>query len=139
MTFDRERYLGLAGLRYAMRRFLAASEAISRNGGVTAQQYQALLAIGCGPEALTMKDLAEQLLLQSHAAVQMVNRLEKAGLVTRSPSLSDGRSVLLKLAPEGEALLDRLADQHLAEMLKQEPQLTESLRRLKQTTGRQVR
>lgn len=131
MSFDRERYLGLADFRHALRRFLAASERISRAGGVTAQQYQALLAIGCGPESLAMKDLAEQLLLKSHAAVQMVNRLAAQGLVERRPSPLDGRSVLLQLTAKGGGLLDRLAGEHLAEMLKQEPQLARSLKRLK--------
>ena len=133
MQFDPERFAGLAGFRLALRHFLAASEAISRASGVTAQQYQALLAIGCGPDPMTMKDLAEQLLLQQHAATQMVDRLQKAGLVDRDPSPTDGRSVVLTLTGAGKGLLSDLAERHLAEMLKQEPHLTRSLRRLKQT------
>ena len=133
MAFDVQRYQGLAGFRMALRQFLAVSEVISRAAGVTAQQYQALLAIGCGPEAMTMKDLAEQLLLQPHAAVQMVDRLAKAGLVERSPSTTDGRSVLLTLTAAGERLLELLAEQHLREMLKQEPHLSKSLRRIRQS------
>jgi DNA-binding MarR family transcriptional regulator len=132
LPFDPERFAGLAGFRSALRQFLAASETISRAGGVTAQQYQALLAIGCGQGPMTMKDLAEQLLLQQNAATQMVDRLQKAGLVDRDPSATDGRSVVLTLTPTGGALLARLAEQHLAEMLKQEPHLSRSLRRLKQ-------
>jgi DNA-binding MarR family transcriptional regulator len=132
MTFDPDRYGGLAGFRYALRRFLAQSEVISQSGGVTAQQYQSLLAIGCGPPQMTMKDLAEQLLLQSHAAVQLVNRLESAGLVKRTPSPSDGRSVILALTPVGDALLEDLAGKHLRELLKQEPLLSQSLLRIKQ-------
>ena len=131
MPFDRERYVGLAGFRSALRHFLAASEAISRASGITAQQYQALLAIGCGPDPMTMKDLAEHLLLQQHTATQMVDRLEKAGLVDRAPSPTDGRSVVLTLTEAGAVLLADLAEQHLVEMLKQEPQLSRSLRRLK--------
>ncbi len=85
---------------------------------------------------MTMKDLAEQLLLRQHAATQMVDRLQKAGLVDRDPSPTDGRSVVLTLTDSGGALLADLAEQHLAEILKQEPQLTRSLRRLKQTAQR---
>ncbi len=48
MTLDREHYEGLAGFRLALRRFLAASEAISRRGGITQQQYQAMLLSGLG-------------------------------------------------------------------------------------------
>ena len=132
LAFDAQRYQGLAGFRMALRQFLAASEVISRTEGVTAQQYQALLAIGCGPAPMTMKDLAESLLLQPHAAVQMVNRLAKAGVVERSPSPTDGRSVLLTLTAAGETLLESLAEQHLREMIKQEPHLSKSLRRIRQ-------
>ena len=134
LAFDAQRYQGLASFRSALRQFLASSEVISRAGGVTAQQYQALLAIGCGPDPMTMKDLAEYLLLQPHAAVQMVNRLAKAGVVERSPSPTDGRSVLLTLTTAGETLLESLAEQHLREMLKQEPHLSKSLRRIRQAT-----
>ncbi|HEX4196506.1 MAG TPA: MarR family transcriptional regulator [Caulobacteraceae bacterium] len=116
----------------ALRRFLAASEAISRRGGVTQQQYQVMLAIKTWPsEAMTMKDLAEQLLLTHHAAVQQVDRLAKAGLVERTPSTTDRRSVLVALTPSGVALVDTLAGQHLEEMLRHEPLLAKSLRQLR--------
>ena len=132
LPFDPERYAGLAGFRAALRQFLAASETISRAGGVTAQQYQALLAIGCGPDPMTMKDLAEHLLLPQNAATQMVDRLQKIGLVDRTPSPTDGRSVVLTLTEAGAMRLADLAEQHLAEMLEREPQLSRSLQRLKQ-------
>lgn len=132
MALDQERYKGLAGIRYALRRFVAASEVINRQAGITQQQYQAMLAIKTRQsEAMPVKELAEQLLLTHHAAVQLVNRLAKAGLAERSPSADDRRSVLLKLTPAGEALLDDLASKHLEEMLRQEPLLSQSLRRLK--------
>lgn len=129
---NQEHYLGLAGFRYALRQFIAASEAINRAAGTTQQQYQAMLAIRTWPyEAMSMKDLAEQLLLTHHAAVQLVDRLSKSGLVKRSPSRDDRRSVLLDLTPQGARLLDDLAGRHLEAMLRQEPALTSSLRRLK--------
>ena len=132
MTLDREQYEGLAGFRYALRQFLAASEAISRRAGITQQQYQAMLAIRTWPSpAMTMKDLSEQLLLTHHAAVQQVNRLAKAGLVERSPSSTDRRSVILTLSSEGAALIDTVAAQHLDEMLHREPLLARSLRQLR--------
>jgi DNA-binding MarR family transcriptional regulator len=132
MALDPERYLGLAGFRHALRRFIAASEAINRDAGITQQQYQAMLAIKTWPYAvMSMKDLAEQLLLTHHAAVQLVNRLEQAGLASRAPSTEDRRGVVLHLTVQGESLLDQLATRHLEEMLHQEPMLTSSLRRLK--------
>jgi DNA-binding MarR family transcriptional regulator len=136
MTLDPEHYEGLAGFRYALRRFLAASEAVSRRAGVTQQQYQAMLAVRTWPsEIMTMKDLAEQLLLTHHATVQLVNRLARAALVERTPSPTDRRSVLLKLTPDGRELVDTLASRHLEEVLRQEPLLAKSLRQLRRMKG----
>jgi DNA-binding MarR family transcriptional regulator len=133
VPIDRQRYLGLANFRYAVRRFLAASERISAESGITTQQYQAMLAIGAAAEPLAMKDLAEELLLQPHAAVQMVDRLQKLDLAGRRASPLDGRVVLVSLTDKGESLLAVLADRHLEEILKQESKLSEALRRLKRT------
>jgi DNA-binding MarR family transcriptional regulator len=135
VPLDRQRYLGLANFRYAVRRFLAASERISAESGITSQQYQAMLAIGAAAEPLAMKDLAEELLLQPHAAVQMVDRLQKLDLAERRASPLDGRVVLVALTERGEDLLAGLAERHLEEILKQEPKLSEALRRLKRTKG----
>ncbi len=131
MPIDRQRYLALANFRHALRRFLSASERISAEGGITTQQYQAMLAIGVALEPLAMKDLAEELMLQPHAAVQMVDRLQKLELAERRPSPHDGRVVLVALTEKGEALMAELATRHLDEMMKQEPALSEALKRLK--------
>ena len=135
MPIDRQRYLGLANFRYALRRFLSASERLSAESGITSQQYQAMLAIGAAVEPLAMKDLAEDLMLQPHAAVQMVDRLQKLDLAERRASALDRRVVLVALTDKGEQLLGGLAARHLEEVLKQEPKLTEALRRLKRTKG----
>jgi DNA-binding MarR family transcriptional regulator len=135
VPIDRQRYLGLANFRYAVRRFLAASERISAESGITTQQYQAMLAIGAAAEPLAMKDLAEELMLQPHAAVQMVDRLQKLELAERRASPLDGRVVLVGLTEKGDELLDGLAERHLEELLKQEPKLTDVLRRLKRAKG----
>ncbi|HEY5409901.1 MAG TPA: MarR family transcriptional regulator [Caulobacteraceae bacterium] len=132
MALDPEWYGALAGFRSALRRFLAGSESLSREAGVTPPQYQAMLAIKTRPGAtMAMKELAEQLLLTHHAAVQMVDRLAKAGLASREASTADRRLVLLKLTPKGEALLDELAARHLEVMLRQEPALSASLKDLR--------
>lgn len=104
---------------------------------MTPQQYQALLAINAhGPSKMAIKELAEHLLLTHHAAVQLVDRLAKAGLAVREPSAEDRRSVLLKLTDKGQALLEELAARHLDAMLGQEPLLSESLRRLRRLGAR---
>src|ERR1700743_1545363 len=124
MSLDSDRYQGLAGFRYALRRFLAASETISHAAGITQQQYQTMLAIRTREhEAMPIKALAEQLLITHHAAVQLVDRLESGGLGRRGPAPPDRRRVLVAVTEKGSSLLDTLAEQHLEEILRQEPLL----------------
>lgn len=129
---DRASYEDLANFRLALRRFLAFSDVAAGSAGVTSQQYQAMLAIKASPdEALAMKDLADQLLLAPHGAVQLVNRLELLKLVARRESATDRRSVLVYLTVQGDTLLQRLVTDHLVELNRQKPLLAESLRRLR--------
>ncbi|PKA39899.1 MarR family transcriptional regulator [Rhizobium sullae] len=130
-------YEGLAGVRLAMRRFLAFSEATLTAAGMTSQQYQALLVIKVAPNSeITMGGLAKQMLLQPNGAVQLVDRLASIGLVERTPSSKDKRSVLVGLTPKGARLLEDLARHHLREMLSHEPLLAESLQRLRRLAKR---
>jgi DNA-binding MarR family transcriptional regulator len=132
LALDASLYEGLAGFRYALRRFLAFSEAATRAAGVTPQQYQALLVIKTHPEgAIMIRDLADQLLLQHNGAVQLIDRLVIAELVERRHSPTDGRSVLVAMTAKGTKLLEQLAANHLKELLRQEPLLAESLKRLR--------
>lgn len=125
-------YVSLAGVRLAMRRFLAFSEAALTQAEVTSQQYQALLVIKASTAGKIMiRELAEQMLLQHNGAVQLVDRLAAAGLVQRIPSLEDKRSVLIGLTPAGEKLVESLARTHLQGMLEYEPLLAESLAQLR--------
>ncbi|MBK5570925.1 MarR family transcriptional regulator [Ensifer sp. SSB1] len=126
-------FSGLAGVRLAMRRFLASSEIELSRAGITSQQYQALLVIKTAPQnRIRMRGLAEEMLMQHNGAVQLVDRLEAAGLVHRAPSPVDKRSVLVGLTVMGEAALDALARRHLVAMLANEPLLAESLTRLRE-------
>lgn len=124
---------GLAAFRLALRRFLAFSEAATAAAGLTAQQYQALLVVETQPAgAVIIREFADQILLQLNGAAQMVDRPVAGGLVHGSHSPTGGRSVLVSLTAKGAALLERLASQHVKELLKQEPLLAESLKRLRQ-------
>ncbi|MDL2405859.1 MarR family transcriptional regulator [Rhizobium calliandrae] len=125
-------YEGLAGVRLVVRRFLSFSEAAVSEAGVTSQQYQALLVIKVAPGGqIRVRDLADQMLIQHHGAVQLVDRLTTAGLALRIPSPEDKRSVLVGLTPQGEALVEHLARTHLRGMLANERLLIESLKRLR--------
>ncbi|MFC7399117.1 MarR family winged helix-turn-helix transcriptional regulator [Chelatococcus sp. GCM10030263] len=111
-------YAALAEFRYAIRRFLAFSERAAAEAGITSQQHQALLTIKgvAGEEGLAVGALAERLLVKQHTAVELVDRLERAGLVRRGADPADGRRVLVSLTKEGEQRLRALSSAHLDEL-----------------------
>jgi len=123
-----EEYRQILAFRTQLRRFLRWSEEQARTAGLTPAQHQLLLAVRghLGPEAPTVKELAEHLLLQHHSVVGLVDRAEGAGLVRRSRDRLDGRVVRVELEEKGRAALDRLTALHLSELR----QLAASLGRL---------
>lgn len=127
-----EDYQTLAAFRVRLRRFFAFSARAAGAAGVAPQQYQALLAIkgydGEGPPSIT--NLAEQLLIRQHTAVELAKRLDNAGLVRRLRSPQDGRVVLLSLTPKAESIMMDLASVHLDELRQLAPGLAELLRRV---------
>ena len=107
-------YRTLAAWRYVLRRFLAASEEITRSAGVSPTQYQLLLFIRGDPgRAPTIADLAERLQIRHQSAVGLVDRCEAAGLVRRRRDESNRRRVFVTMTRRGAALLKRLAARHL--------------------------
>lgn len=130
-----EVYDGLAGFRLAMRRFLSFSEAALAEAGVTSPQYQVLLVVRTAPgRRIKLRDLAGQMLMHHHGAVQLVDRMCSAGLAERIPAEDDKRSVLIGMTTKGEEVLEALARIHVDGMLENEPLLAESLSRLRQVT-----
>lgn len=115
---DEADYRALADFRSVLRRFLAFSDAAATAAGLTAQRYQALLAIRVRGSAQTMSvgALANELMIKPHSAAELVNRLEAAGLVQRSVDSADRRRVLLALTEQGDKRLSQLACAQLQEL-----------------------
>lgn len=68
-----------------------------------------------GPEhRLTPAELMRAAMVTSGAITQRLDRLQARGLVTRTPSESDGRVVHVWLTEEGLTLVDRTLPDHLA-------------------------
>ena len=126
----RVEYEELADFRYQIRRFLHFSEGAAHAEGLESQQHQALLAIRAMPESehCSIGALAKRLFLLHQSTVGLVDRLERSGLVRRSPSLTDGRQVIVSLTRKGEAVLKRLSRTHHAELEVQAPELARTLR-----------
>jgi DNA-binding MarR family transcriptional regulator len=132
MTEDRIDYKALAEFRYQIRRFIHFSEQAARAAGIEPQQHQLLLAIKGLPASLrpTIRTLADRMQLQHHSAVELIDRLEKAGMVSRSRSDVDRREVFIELSAKGERLLRDLSLYHQDELRDTGPALAQTLRRL---------
>jgi DNA-binding MarR family transcriptional regulator len=117
-------YQQLASFRFALRSFLRFSEVAAEKVGLTAQHYQALLAVcATADDHVTINDLAKQLLIRHNSAVGLVDRLTSQGLVSREPSPDDGRKVMLRLTSKGDRVLGKLAEVHREELRRIGPQL----------------
>ncbi|MFN8192997.1 MAG: MarR family transcriptional regulator [Nocardioidaceae bacterium] len=66
------------------------------------------------PYRLTPGAIGETTMITSGAVTKRVDRLERAGLVRRTPNAEDARSSLVGLTPQGLALVDRLFEEHMA-------------------------
>lgn len=122
-------YRALAAFRYHIRKYLDFSNIAARSAGLEPKQYELLLAIRGLPEGAlaTVGILAEQLYLRHHSAVELVNRAEARGFVTRT-RISTGRSyVLVELTPKGERTLNRAVALRLKELRRAGPVLAKIL------------
>lgn len=111
-------YEALASFRRAMRGYLAFTEAGARSVGLTTQQHQALLAIKAHTltRPMSVGDLAGELLLKHHSAVELLGRLEKAGFTQKRADPEDRRRARISLTDAGEAVLAALSTNNLREL-----------------------
>ncbi len=107
-------YRALAEFRYQIRKFLRFSEEAARAAGLEPQQHQLLLAVKGLPEGARARigEVADRLQIQHHSTVELVDRLEENGYVTRKRSDRDKREVLLQLTSKAERVLRELSLHH---------------------------
>lgn len=137
MRISRAQIETLAEFRYALRQFLRFSEHAARRAGLSPQQHQLLLAIKGMPgrDWAVVTELAERLQMSHHAAVALITRAQRLGLVRRQRGLADRRTVEVRLTPRGEQTIAKLAAQHAAEL----GRLSRTLReRLEELSNRMV-
>lgn len=135
-TLTLEDYQSLAEFRHQIRRYLRFSDAAVRGSDLEPRQYHLLLALKGLPANVRARigELAEQLQIQHHSAVELVDRLEASGLVQRQRGTQDRREVLVVLTSAGEKMLRELVLHHRAELTTRGPALIEALRRVMQDT-----
>jgi DNA-binding MarR family transcriptional regulator len=88
----------------AVRRAKGRAAAHPPGHGLSAAQYH-LLAPLAGGEAQTIRALAETAGVAPPTATRMLDGLERDGVITRTPSVTDRRCVAVDLTPAGRAAL----------------------------------
>jgi DNA-binding MarR family transcriptional regulator len=118
MELTQDDFEHLLRLRTGLRRFLRWSEQQAQAAGLTPTQHQLLLAIRGhpGPDAPTIGDIADHLVLRHHSASELIDRAAAAGLVTRSPDSVNASQVRVSLTEAGTVTLNGLAEAHLEEL-----------------------
>jgi DNA-binding MarR family transcriptional regulator len=109
-------YERLLGLRDGIRRFLHWSEEQARSVGLTAMQHQLLLAVRGHGSPPSIGDVADHLMLRHHSAVELIDRAEQAGLVSRYADGDDHRVVRVRLTAAAAKKLRALSATHAEEL-----------------------
>lgn len=128
---DKAQLGAFARLRRSLREVLAQSEEICIAHELTAQRFQALLAIETAGEPISVGDLASELILKHHSAVELADRLAQAKMIERIADKQDKRRVLLRLTPLGAQRLHGAAAAHLESLERLHETLTASLQSVK--------
>jgi DNA-binding MarR family transcriptional regulator len=122
-------YRALAEFRHQVRRFLHSADQAARAAGIEPKQYQLLLAIRGIPEntAPTIGNLADQLHLRHHSAVELVNRAETKGFVGRS---REGTRVFVRLTRKGHRILEKAVEGRLQQLRIDAPAFVKAMQAL---------
>lgn len=83
--------------------------------GLSTWEFDVLAALrrSGAPYCLSPTTLFSSLMITSGTMTHRLQRLEAAGLVERVPNREDARSLLVRLTPEGLALVDRAVAAHV--------------------------
>ena len=127
VSIDRLRLL--AEFRYRLRLFLLFSEEAALRSGLQPQQHQLLLQIAGAPQGtvVTVGHVAERLGLRHNTAVELCNRCEESGLITRRQDAVDRRYVHLEVTGKGKEVLHALSIDHARELNELAPELIRTL------------
>jgi len=95
----------------------ASLRAFLRTGhATTLPRFDVLAALWRRRDGVNMSELSRMLLVSNGNATTVVDRLEADGLVRRTPSQTDRRTVFVALTPQGRIRFERLATEHEAEV-----------------------
>jgi len=103
---EQQATLGLLRTADAMKRSLAQ---VIEPHGITPQQYNVLRILrGAGADGLPTLTIGERMIEQTPGVTRLVDRLERKGLVARTPCPKDRRGVFCRITSKGLELLQEL-------------------------------
>ena len=107
-SLEQEALLGL--LRTAAIVDHAADEAL-RPFGLTATQFNVLRILkGAGPDGLCGREIGERMINRVPDVPRLLDRLEKAALISRQRDRQDRREVAARITGKGQELIDEIGD-----------------------------
>ena len=87
---------------------------MEEGAGIPMRWYDVLIHLEDEPDGLRMKDLAERILYSKSGFTNVVDRMEKEGLVERVRPENDRRSILVVLTDAGRAKMNEARKGHRA-------------------------
>ncbi|GAA2061205.1 MarR family transcriptional regulator [Catenulispora yoronensis] len=109
--------LAITSVMRAQQLLLARVDAIVKPYGLTFARYEALVLLTFSRAgALPLSKVGERLQVHPTSVTNIIDRLEKSGLVARRPNPDDGRGTLAEITAKGrevveEATRDLMADE----------------------------
>lgn len=87
-----------------------ATDEMLRPFGITGTQFNVLRILrGAGQQGLCGREIGERMITRVPDVPRLLDRLEKAELITRERDPNDRRHVTARIATKGRELLDRVA------------------------------
>lgn len=87
---------------------------------VTLPRFDLMAQLDRNPQGLTMGELSRRMMVSAGNVTGLADRMQKEGLVTRSPHPDDRRTMLIRLTEAGRGSFARMARAHedwIAELL----------------------
>jgi len=99
--------VAITSIMRAQQILLAQVDAVVKPYGLTFARYEALVLLTFSRKGeLPLSKIGERLMVHPTSVTNTVDRLERAGLVTRRPNPLDGRGVLAAITAEGREVVE---------------------------------
>jgi DNA-binding MarR family transcriptional regulator len=108
--FERLEHEAMLGLLRTAAIIDHATDEMLRPFGVTGTQFNVLRILrGAGDDGLCGREIGERMITRVPDVPRLLDRLEKAGLISRARDRDDRRHVSARITAKGQALLDEVA------------------------------